>query len=156
MAMKANYRFRDYSSEIGSLSVHTPEIVAGGTNYDAVILAMDDVSTALLACTLCTDAGYGYTDNLAGDLETVPTSEYAQRELGLRVFLVDDVNGRKSHFTIPGPDLANLTILAGTDLVDLADASIMAALVVEIEAFVLSMDGNAVTVNRAVIVGRRN
>lgn len=156
MTMKANFRYRDHSSEIGSLSLHFAEISAGGLDYDAIVLAMSDVETAITAITLCDEAGYGYTDILAGDLDTVPSSEYAQRELGLRVFLVDDVNGRKSHFTVPGPDLANLTILAGTDFVDLADAGIMAAVVTEVEAGCLSADGNAVSVLRAVIVGRRN
>jgi hypothetical protein len=70
--------------------------------------------------------------------------------------MTDDVNGKKSHFTIPGPDLTNLTIPAGGDLVTLADASIMADLVTAIEANVESEDNNAVTVTRAVIVGRNN
>jgi hypothetical protein len=70
--------------------------------------------------------------------------------------LTDDVTGAKSHFTIPGPDLANLTIPEGGDLVTLADASIMADLVTAIEANVESEDDNAVTVTRAVIVGRNN
>lgn len=156
MTLKANFRYRDHSSEIGSFSLIFPEISAGGADYDAVILAMSDVETAITAITLCDEAGYGYTDILAGDLDTVPSSEYAQRELGLRVFLVDDVNGRKSHFTVPGPDLASLTILAGTDFVDLADAGIMAQVVTDVEAECLSQDGNAVSVLRAVIVGRRN
>lgn len=156
MTIKANYRYRDYGSEIGSLTLIFDEISAGGADYDARVLEMSDVETALAACSLCEPAGYGYTDIQGGDPEAVPSSEYAQRELGLRVFLVDDTNSRKSHFTIPGPDLANLTILAGTDLVDLADASIMADLVTEVEAACLSQDGNAVSVIRAVIVGRRN
>lgn len=156
MTLKANFKYRDHSNEIGSMALIFPEISAGGADYDAVILAMSDVETAITACTLCDEAGYGYTDILAGDLDTIPTSEYAQRELGLRVFLVDDTNGRKSHFTIPGPDLASLTILAGTDMVDLSDAGIMAALVTEVEGECLSQDGNAVSVLRAVIVGRKN
>lgn len=156
MTMKGNFRYRDYSSEIGSFSLHFAEISAGGADYDTIVAEMAAVEAAATNCTLCDEAGYGYTDILAGDLDTVPTSEYAQRELGLRVFLVDDVNGRKSHFTIPGPDLANLTILAGTDLIELADAGFMAALVTAVEAGALSADGNAVSVLRAAIVGRRN
>jgi len=95
-------------------------------------------------------------DGIGGDSDTVPSDNFAQREIGLRVFLTDDVNGRKSHFTIPGPDLEALTILDGTDFVDLADAGIMATLVAAVEADAQSVDGNAVSVQRAVIVGRRN
>lgn len=154
--MKANYTYRDFGSEIGSMSLHVEEIAAGGANYDAIIADIDAIASALLAITLCTEAGNGLTQENDPDSDTVPASAFAQRELGLRVFLVDDVNGRKSHFTVPGPDLANLTIFDGTDLVDLADAGIMASLVTVIEAGAISADANAVSVLRAVIVGRRN
>lgn len=154
--MKANHTYRDYGSEIGSLSLHVAEIAAGGANYDAVIAQIAAIESEIIAITLCTTAGTALTQSLGADSDTVPASAFAQRELGLRVFLVDDVNGRKSHFTIPGPDLANLVIFDGTDLVDLADGGVMADLVTSVEAGALSADGNAVSVVRAVIVGRRN
>jgi hypothetical protein len=154
--MKANHTYRDYGSEIGSLSLHVAEIAAGGANYDAVIAQIAAIESEIIALTLCTTAGTALTQGLGADSDAVPTDPFAQRELGLRVFLVDDVNGRKSHFTVPGPDLDALTIFAGTDLVDLEDASVMADLVTSVEAGALSADGNAVTVTRAVIVGRRN
>lgn len=154
--MKANFTYRDHGSEIGSLALHVDEISAGGADYDTIVAAIGDIAADILAITLCTEAGNGLTQALDADSDNVPGDAFAQRELGLRVFLVDDVNGRKSHFTIPGPDLDALTIFAGTDLVDIADASVMADLVVSVEAGAISADGNAVTVLRAVIVGRRN
>jgi hypothetical protein len=156
MTMKANYTYRDHGSEIGSLSLHVADISVGGADYDALITKMEALESEILAITLCTSAGHGFTQIIAGDSDAVPVSAFAQREIGLRVFLVDDVNGRKSHFTIPGPDLADLVIFAGTDLVDLEDAGVMSDLVTTVEASALSADGNAVTVLRAVIVGRRN
>lgn len=156
MTMKANHTYRDYGSEIGSLALYVDDISAGGADYDTIVAAIATIETAIIAVTLCTTAGTSITQQLGADSDAVPSSEYAQRELGLRVFLVDDVNGRKSHFTVPGPNLAGLTIFAGTDLVDIADAGIMAALVTAVEAGAESKDGNAVTVLRAVIVGRRN
>jgi hypothetical protein len=156
MTMKANYTYRDHGSEIGSLSLYVTDIAAGGANYDAQLVLIAAIESEIMAITLCTTAGNAITQQLGADSDAVPADAFAQRELGLRVFMVDDVNGRKSHFTIPGPDLDALTIFAGTDLVDLEDASIMADLVVSIEAGAISADGNAVTVTRAVIVGRRN
>jgi hypothetical protein len=156
MTIKANFRYRDYGSEISSAQLMFADIAAGGAGYDAALVDIADVEDAITACTLCEKAGYAYTAVHEVDPEAVPASEYAQRELGLRVFMKDDVNSRLSHFTIPGPDLANLTIHTGTDLVDLDDASIMAALVTEVEANCLSVDDNALTVLRAVIVGRKN
>jgi hypothetical protein len=154
--MKANFTYRDHGSEIGSLSMHVDEISAGGADYDTIVAAIAAIASDILAITLCTEAGNGITQGLDPDTDAVPSDAFAQRELGLRVFLVDDVNGRKSHFTIPGPDLDALTIFAGTDLVDLADAGVMAALVTTVEAGAVSADANAVSVLRAVIVGRRN
>lgn len=154
--MKANFTYRDHGSEIGSMSLFVDEISAGGADYDTIVAAIGAIAADILAITLCTEAGNALTQGLDADSDSVPASAFAQRELGLRVFLVDDTNGRKSHFTIPGPDLAALTIFAGTDLVDLEDASVMADLVTSVEAGAESQDGNAVTVNRAVIVGRRN
>jgi hypothetical protein len=154
--MKANFTYRDHGSEIGSMSLNVDEISAGGADYDTIVAAIAAIASDILAITLCTEAGNGITQGLDPDTDAVPSDAFAQRELGLRVFLVDDVNGRKSHFTIPGPDLDALTIFAGTDFVDIADAGVMAALVTTVEAGAVSADANAVTVLRAVIVGRRN
>lgn len=156
MTLKGKFSFRDRGDEIGTLMLHFEQIAGDGTNWAALLTAINGLSTDLMAITLCTDAGFGYQDLIGGDSDSTPTENFAQREVGLRVFLVDDVNGRKSHFTIPGPDLDALTILQGSDMVELADASVVADLVTSLEADCLSVDANAITVQRAVIVGRRN
>ena len=156
MTTKGFMTYRDHSDEIGKLELHFDNMDAGGANYDAVVASIVAVEAAVDTISLCDQAGYGYRDTIGGDAGTTPASNLAQRESGLRVFLVDDSNAKKSHFTIPGPDLANLTIPAGTDIVTLADAGIMAALVTAIEANCQSVDGNSVTVWKAVVVGRNN
>ena len=82
-------------------------------------------------------------------------SQWAQREVGLRIHVSDNVNGESGYFTIACPDLGTLSLDTAGDVL-LADASVMAALVTQIETNVLSRDGNAVTVVRATIVGRNN
>lgn len=156
MTTKGNFSYRDRGNEIGTLSLHFDNIDAGGANFDAVVASITAVEVDIIAITLCTTAGYAFADDVGTDAAVLPASNFAQREVGLRVFLVDDVNAKRSHFTIPGPDLAALTILEGSDLVDLADASVMADLVATVESDVQSVDGNAVSVERAAIVGRRN
>lgn len=156
MTERAFFGFRDHSAEIGSVGLFFPDIAAGGGNYDAVIASMSAVQVELEDITLCSDSGYGYRDQIGADSGIVPASNLAQRESGLRVFLRDDVTGKKSNFTVPGPDLAALTIPEGTDVVDLADASVMADLVTAIEANAKSEAGNAISVTQAVIVGRNN
>lgn len=156
MTTKGYFGWRDHSNELSQIQLGFDEMVAGGANFDTTIASMTAVFDEIETVSLCDSAGYGFRDQIVADPSTIPASNLAQRENGLRVFLTDDVNGKKSHFTIPGPDLANLTIPAGGDLVTLADASIMADLVTAIEANVESEDDNAVTVTRAVIVGRNN
>jgi hypothetical protein len=59
------------------------------------------------------------------------------------------------HFTIPAPDPEGAWLQPGTDLVDASETDI-AALIVALEANVLSPDGNAIDVSGIYEVGRRN
>jgi len=156
MTTKAFFGWRDHSNELSQVQLYFDDIAAGGANYDTTVASIVAVFDEIEIVSLCDAAGYGLRQQKVDDPSTIPASNLAQRESGMRVFLVDDSNGKKSHFVIPGPDLANLTIPAGGDLVTLADASIMAALVTALEANLESVDGNTVTVTRAVIIGRNN
>jgi hypothetical protein len=147
---------RDHSNELSQIQLHFEEMAAGGANFDTTVASITAIFDEIEVISLCDSSGYGFRQSIVDDPSTIPASNLAQRENGLRVFLVDDVNGKKSHFTIPGPDLANLTIPAGGDLVTLADAGIMLSLVTGIESDVVSEDGNAVSVTKAVIIGRNN
>lgn len=156
MTTKGFFGRRDHSNELSQIQLHFDNIDAGGANFNTVVASITSVYDEIDTVSLCDNAGYGFRDVIVADPSTIPASQLAQRESGLRVFMTDDTNGKKSHFTLPGPDLANLTIPAGGDLVTLADASIMADLVTAIEADCQSEDGNSLTVTRAVIVGRNN
>lgn len=156
MTTQGFFGLRDHSNELSQVALFFDNIDAGGANFDTVIASITSVYDELQTVSLCDNQGYGFRDQIVDDPSTIPASNLAQRESGLRVFMADDSNGKKSHFTLPGPDLANLTIPAGGDKVTLADASIMADLVTAIEADCQSVDGNSLTVTRAVIVGRNN
>jgi hypothetical protein len=86
---------------------------------------------------------------------STPTDVMAQRESALRVFYSDDVTGEVYHISVPGPDWDTVDLLPNTDLADMADEP-LALLIVALEASALSPVGNAITVLRAVQVGRRN
>jgi len=156
MTTKANFNYRDFSGEVGRVALQFATILGDGSNLAAILTAIDAVGDALEAITLGTVAGRAYTNQTVADAGTFPASQYAQRELGVRVYLTDNVNGKKSSFTIPAPELSILSIAAGSDDVDISDASVMAALVTAIEANVKSVDGNAVTVTRASVIGRNS
>ncbi|GAI01394.1 unnamed protein product, partial [marine sediment metagenome] len=84
-----------------------------------------------------------------------PTDVLAQRESALRVFYADDVTGEVYHISVPGPDWDSVDLLPNTDLADMTDEP-LAALISALESDGLSPVGNAITVLRAVQVGRHN
>ena len=88
--------------------------------------------------------------------EDLPTSNFAQREVKLLIRYVGDTSGGVHTLEIPTPDLGNLTIAPGTDLVTLADAGIMAAWVAAFEQIARTPDDDTetVTVLTAQVVGR--
>lgn len=156
MTTNANFSWRDRSSELSGLNIHFAQIAAGGANYDAVVAAIQGMTLDIAALTYCTVAGSSFRDQVDPDSGAVPISAFAQREIGLRVFYTDDVTADKFHITIPGPELDNLTLVEGSDAIVLADAGIMATFVTAFETDGLTPNGNALTVTRAMIVGRHN
>lgn len=91
---------------------------------------------------------------LQGGNDARPGSALAQREHALRVFM-ETPSGEKRNLTIAAVDIASLTVDGGSDLVELADAGAMAALVSAIETYV-EYGGESVTVTKAQIVGRNS
>lgn len=141
---KVIYQIADFDGEKSTTSFGIDSLA----NESTLRSAVDGVSLGVIQqVTEISDVTILSSDNAA--------SQWAQREVGLRVHVSDDVNGESGYFTVACPDLATLTLDTAGD-VTLADASVMAALVSAMESHVLSRDGNAITVVRATIVGRNN
>lgn len=151
---KGIYSFRDRSKEISTIELNFDDIAAGGANFDTVKGYVDGLGAALSAASLCVES----SENLKQETDTldpsVPTDVHAQREAGCRIFYADDVTGKVYHITIPGPDKDNMAMLPESDFYDLTD-TVLAAVVTAIE-LANSPVGNAITVLRAVDVGRNN
>lgn len=145
---------RDRSGESSGISLNFADVAAGGANFDSVLAAQLAVADEIDTISLCVLSRNQFAQEVAADVST-PSGNAAQREFGLRVHLVDLTANRRSFFTIPAPDLVNMTIPANTDIVPLTE-TLVAALITDVEAGVLSADGNAVTVEKVTIVGRRN
>lgn len=141
---RAIYTYADYDGERSSVSINIDSLA----NEASVRSAVEGVSIGVLQQVTKVDSITQISSDNA-------SSQWAQREVGLRVYLSDDVNGESGYVTIPCPDLDTLTLDTAGD-VTLADASVMAALVTALETYGESRDGNAVTVVRASIVGRNN
>ena len=150
----ATIKFLDYSDEVSTVSfnVATPS----GASYDWAALAasIDAVGDVIADVSLCTRSKEQVNVALADGSLARPVSTAAQREVGLRIFYVDDTTQKKYHVTIPGPD-TSLMASPGFDIVDWSGTE-MAALETAFEANVLSPDGNAVSILTGKIVGRRN
>jgi hypothetical protein len=147
--------YRDNSNEVSNIAVYLPDVAAGGANFDTVVAALTAINAAIAACSLCEPAAETLRQDTDTPSSTVPASPWAQRELAIRVFYSDDVNGKRYHLSIPGPDLDTVEVLAGTDSVVLTDSP-FSAFITAFEAGAVSPDGNAVTVDSARLVGRRS
>jgi len=87
----------------------------------------------------------------------LPVSQWARRELKMLVTYVGDTSGKKFHIEMPCPDLDALTLETGdANFVNIADAGVMAAWVVEFENLARSPEDETetVTILSAQIVGR--
>jgi len=146
------FTIRDVSDEYSTVTFNYDSFGSLETIGD-ITSAVSALSTAVEAITLGTVTKAWFRLSLTSAyVDERPASPYAHREVGLRFFFHDAL-GNKGNLTIPAPDLANIDVTPGTDLADLTDTEV-AALVTLIEANVELVDGEAVTVDRAVVVGR--
>jgi hypothetical protein len=152
---KASWSYRDKSDEMSSVELTIADVSAGGADFDAVMANLAALGAALLGVTDCTQAREMFNQAVDTKDPSTPVDEHAQRESALRIFYADDVTGEVYHISVPGPSWDGIDLLPNTDLADLTDEPV-AALVASIEADALSPVGNAVTVLRAVQVGRHN
>jgi len=152
---KASWSYRDKSDEISTVELNLVDAAAGGANFDAVMANLAALGAAILTCTECLQASEWFRQEVDVGDPLTPTDTQAQRESACRIFYADDTTAKIYHISIPGPDDVNMDLLPNTDLYDLTDEP-LATLVAAIESEALSPVGNAITVLRAVHVGRHN
>ena len=152
---KASWSYRDRSDEISTVELTVADVSAGGADFDTVMASVATLGGAILAATECIQAREMFNQAVDVKNPATPTDVLAQRESALRIFYSDDTTGEVYHISIPGPDWDTVDLLPNTDLADLTDAP-LSALVTALEANALSPVGNAITVLRAVQVGRHN
>lgn len=153
--MKANVQLRDYSDEYTSLGINMADIDAVANTWDVVDGAVDTLVGHIEAHSLGTVVAAKVNQATQAENDARPASAFAQRELGIRFYLRDAVNQKLSFFTIGTADMAIGSIVAGQDELDLSAAP-TDTFVTWLEANAQSPDGNAVTVERAVVVGRNS
>ncbi len=152
---KASWSYRDKSDEISTVELNIPDVSAGGADFDTVMASVATLGAAILAATECIQAREMFNQAVDTKNPATPTDVLAQRESALRIFYADDTTGEVYHISIPGPDWDSIDLLPNTDLADLTDEP-LATLVAALESDAESPVGNAITVLRAVQVGRNN
>jgi len=153
------YTFVDHSNESSVIRFGCAEPAAGGADYDSIVTTNQNAFLTLLNdITLCRAWKEAVIVNEADNGKLpLPTSQWAQREQGLRIFYEDITLNKQHHITIPGPDLTLTDLVQpGTDNVLLDGATEMADLVTAMESYILSPAGNAILVRSAKIVGRNS
>jgi len=138
---KLNLTFLDRDNEASTISVHSlaltgANFAAQGALADAFVAAVEDVTLMVKS----KDSRIAVETKFSPSL---PTNAFAQRGIKWLVRCTD-TNGNPVTFHIPGAALALAGILSGENM-NLASTE-GAALVAAIEAYVLSNDGEAVTV----------
>ncbi len=146
------FTIRDRSDEYSAVKFPIPAVDDANWGVtDTRIAALQVAVAAATTGNIATRSLQAYREHVD---DTNPANPYAQRELGLRLYYLDTVNGKKYHLTIPSPDLLVMG-QGGTDLIDLT-GSLADPIVAAMEALMESPDGNPVQVYRGRIVGRRN
>lgn len=147
---KYSVSLRDRGREISTVSFNLGTFATEAdrnTATDAIRTAVDGLSMGVLA-----RATYSEPVKFSN---AAPTAADAQRERKLLVTYSDDVTLDLYNVEIPILDTSVLTyVSANSDEVTLADGGAVQALVNAIEDNVVSKAGNAVSVFRAVHVGR--
>lgn len=151
---RVSIQVRDKSSEIGAVGVYLGDQTALDAwsvpdgLADAFAGHIDALSIGVIASVQFSQATQAPDDAL-------PASAFAQRELGLRFYLRDQTTNKLNTLTVPAPDLGTIVVTPLTDLADLTAAPV-AAFVSWLEANAKSDVGNAIAVEKAVVVGRNS
>jgi hypothetical protein len=137
----------DYDGQKRQLSFPTDVVTAA--NHDAQKTLHDALIAAIMDVTL----GELDFEEFVGDRESIrplvrPAAAAAQINIQWVVSYVDDVTGAVANVRIPCADVTDTTLFAaGSNLWDPADAK-WVQFITDFEAYVLSEDGNAVTVQQ--------
>jgi uncharacterized membrane protein YraQ (UPF0718 family) len=148
---RANISILDYYKKRGSTSINVAAVTAA--NFTAQATALGAFVAAVTAVQIGTVVESFVDAMLTTHTPTPPTNQAASRATKWLVRAVDQINGRAVTFSIPAADQ---TLLAGNSpFLNLATTP-GSTLKTDTEAYVFSVDGNAITVISVEYVPRSN
>lgn len=146
-------KIRDYSDEYTTFRVAHDDLVTGSL-WDTPEGWASGLEAALGGAIMGTVVSITFSQAAVSNADTRPASGEAQREKGLRLAYIDDVDSARYGITIGTADFGALA-QPGTDIVPLDHAEV-APIVSWLEANVKSKNGNDITVESATLVGRNS
>ena len=141
---------KDYDGENTSMRVNAEDLNAG--NIAAQLVLQANFGTAINGMTTGSLQKIAY-GNQTNSLQPAPSDTWSQRELKWKVNYRDDVTGDPFEMTIGTADTALLDP-NNRDRAFIGDAGPVDQFVADFEAYVLSPDGNPVTILMIPLVGR--
>jgi len=153
MTSEITYTQIDHSNEPTRTTLRFADIVDAAT-LTSVNAARDTLLADMQAITNSTFKQHKTTLNTVKLSNLIPASPDSQRERKMVIYYQDNVTFETFTLEIGCADTTALTIPPGTDEITLADAGVMQTFYNDFNANVLSKNGNAVTIIRAVLVGR--
>lgn len=149
MPARVTFRIEDYSGESSTFGVAGDDVTSA--NYDAQLALAIALSTQISAISIGVVAERKFVASVAQPETGTPASQYAQRELKWLVTYVDTITSGLQQVEVACPDLTLL--IAGSDLMN-TGAGAGAAFKTAFDNYVLSQDGNPVSVTTVRLVGR--
>lgn len=147
--------FRDIDGELSTFQLNNGAITS--TSIAGFLADYGNLKNALEALSLAVLA----KDQWVGDRtvidDSLPTNNFAQRELKLKFTMIGDNGGAPFYRTLPAPDLSLITIIPNSGgAVDLTAGTELPAVITAIEAIGRHPDSDqeTVTVTRVEVVGR--
>jgi hypothetical protein len=148
---RAAISYRDFSREIGSVSVRGEEITA--VNFDAQEAEIHNLQLAITSVTLGVAQSEGFTQKTRLSNQS-PSNGAANRETKWLVTYEDDVTFQLGTYELPCADVENEGLRhLNTDIADLTHA-LWIQFISDFEAYARSPQGNTVRVVKIILVGR--
>lgn len=151
MSNRAVLSFLDYYRKTGTSKVNVTTLTAA--NFNAQDTLFGTLQTAVAAVSTATLVEAFVDTQITTHAKTPPTDQTSTRASKWLVRAVDQINSRAVTFTIPSADQTLLT--NNSPFLDLTSGA-GATLKTAVEGYVLSVDGNAITVLSVEYVPRSN
>ena len=156
MAGKITFAVLDYSNEVGSVQMWTPDLSSANVDTyvdDNALGALGDMRLALNDLISGNHLRRTVTATIISDTATLPADANAQRERKAQVTYRDTITGKTYRIEIPTYNMVGAQ--AGTDIIDTSGAE-WTEFITQFEANFVSEVGNAIEVVTVKHVGRNS